>query len=472
MTTTIPNPHYSPETSVKVSILNFAITPFGLEEQMLNKFIGQEMPDLQAKKEKIVTQNAQAAKTMLELENQILAGLTKFDNIADILLDDELIIILDESKKTSDEINIRMKESEITEREIDVIRETFRPVAYRASILFFTIIDLAAINPMYQYSLQWFTKLFVVSIDTSQKNPEPAQRIQILNDYFTHYLYENVCRSLFENNKLMFSFMLTVKILFGDDKMDAGEWRYFLAGPSGDIKIPPNPTNWLGDLEWGEVYKQIYGAAQLPVLQGFEQFFVDKQAEFRKIFDSEEPHNEPIPGAWNDKLNTFQKIIILKALRSDKVTLAVQNFIVEHLGHPFIEPPTFNLGKSFKDSSITIPLIFILSAGSDPVADFMRFAEEQNMTKKLERISLGRGQGPKAEKLIDDGARIGGWVLLMNCHLATSWMPKLEQIVENLDEQNHRDFRLWLTSMPSPSFPVSVLQNSVKMTLEPPSGLK
>jgi len=32
MTTTLPNPHYSPETSVKVTILNFAITPFGLEE--------------------------------------------------------------------------------------------------------------------------------------------------------------------------------------------------------------------------------------------------------------------------------------------------------------------------------------------------------------------------------------------------------------------------------------------------------
>jgi dynein heavy chain len=51
MTTTLPNPHYSPETSVKVTILNFAITPFGLEEQMLNQFVGQEMPELQKKKE-------------------------------------------------------------------------------------------------------------------------------------------------------------------------------------------------------------------------------------------------------------------------------------------------------------------------------------------------------------------------------------------------------------------------------------
>lgn len=132
----------------------------------------------------------------------------------------------------------------------------------------------------------------------------------------------------------------------------------------------------------------------------------------------------------------------------------------------------FNLAKSFKDSSITTPLIFVLSPGSDPVADFQRFAEEMNMTKKMEAISLGRGQGEKAETMINDNLNRGGWVLLMNCHLAVSWMPKMEQIVETMDDTKHRDFRLWLTSMPNKSFPVSTLQNSVKMTLEPPSGLK
>jgi len=213
------------------------------------------MPDLQKKKDTIVQQNAQSAKALVEIEEKILEGLTKNQKIADILEDDELIKVLDESKKTSDEINARLKESEITEKVIDETRETFRPVAYRAQILFFTIIDLAVVSPMYQYSLQWFANLYGFSVDNSHKSNDPEVRIKNLNEHFTLNLYDNVCRSLFEKHKLLFSYILTVKILFGEGKMDHEEWRYYLAGPSGEIEIAKNPTDWLGPLEWQEVYK-------------------------------------------------------------------------------------------------------------------------------------------------------------------------------------------------------------------------
>lgn len=62
MTTTIPNPHYSPETSVKVTLLNFAITPIGLEDQMLGIVVAKERSDLQEAKEMLVTQNARTNK--------------------------------------------------------------------------------------------------------------------------------------------------------------------------------------------------------------------------------------------------------------------------------------------------------------------------------------------------------------------------------------------------------------------------
>lgn len=94
------------------------------------------------------------------------------------------------------------------------------------------------------------------------------------------------------------------------------------------------------------------------------------------------------------------------------------------------------------------------------------------MTQRLDMISLGQGQAEKAEKMIATMQSSGGWVLLQNCHLAESWMGSLERIVEQLNDEIHPDFRMWMTSMPSKKFPVAVLQNSIKMTLEPPNGLK
>lgn len=65
-------------------------------------------------------------------------------------------------------------------------------------------------------------------------------------------------------------------------------------------------------------------------------------------------------------------MIVIKAIRPDRITAALQNYITEQIGKQYIEPPTFRLIECFKDSSNVQPLVFVLSSGSDPVASFMK----------------------------------------------------------------------------------------------------
>lgn len=170
------------------------------------------------------------------------------------------------------------------------------------------------------------------------------------------------------------------------------EWRFFLSGPSGDVEEMSNPTDWLDDLEWGQIHRYLYFIdTNLPVFQGILDYFVNFHKKFKKIFDAPEAHEEPMPGEWNSKLNSFQKIILLKAIRQDKITVALQNYIIEQIGRQYVTPPSFRLDACYRDSANITPLVFVLSSGSDPIASFMKLVDEMDMSLRYQTISLGQG---------------------------------------------------------------------------------
>jgi dynein heavy chain len=143
------------------------------------------------------------------------------------------------------------------------------------------------------------------------------------------------------------------------------------------------------------------------------------------------------------------------------------------LGQKFVEPPILDVGDVLADSSCRTPLIFVLSPGVDPTLSLQQLAQKKDMGDRFNYLSLGQGQAPKATKLIQEGIRNGNWVFLANCHLSISYMSSLDKLIESIpNEKPHPDFRLWLSSSPHPQFPISILQPGLKMTTEPPKGLK
>uniref|UniRef100_A0A8B9LEL4 Dynein axonemal heavy chain 12 n=1 Tax=Astyanax mexicanus TaxID=7994 RepID=A0A8B9LEL4_ASTMX len=420
ITTKLRNPHYLPELATKVSLLNFMITPEGLEDQLLGIVVAKERPELEEERNALILQSAANKKQLKEIEDKILETLQSSEG--NILEDESAIQILDSAKIMSNEISKKQQIAEKTELKIAESREGYRPIAKHSSILFFSIADLANIDPMYQYSLNWFVNLYINSIQDSNKSKILEKRLRYLINHFTYNLYCNVCRSLFEKDKLLFSFLLCSNLL-AKKEIEYAEFMFLLTGGVGLQNNVPNPDpNWLQDKSWDEICR----ASDLPGLQGL------------------------------------------------RYPPFCHNYITGKLGKKFVEPPPFDLSKSYNDSNSTIPLVFVLSPGADPMASLLKFANDKNMGgANFKSISLGQGQGPIAVKMIQSAMKEGTWVCLQNCHLAVSWMSTLEKICEDFSPETcHPDFRLWLTSYPSPMFPVTILQNGVKMTNEPPTGLR
>ena len=227
--------------------------------------------------------------------------------------------------------------------------------------------------------------------------------------------------------------------------------------------------NRLNEAAWDNITELDKHAAFSGILNSIEQ----NERDWKNWFMTGEPDLIALPGEWDSKINDLQKMVIIRCIRPDRVLFCAQTFVINNLGQKFVEPPILDVADVLADSSPRTPLVFVLSPGVDPTSSLVQLAQRQGMGDKFHYIALGQGQAPKAVKMLQDGIVNGYWVFLANCHLSISFMPTLEKLIEGIPSSNpHKDFRLWLSSSPHPQFPISILQASLKMTTEPPKGLK
>lgn len=192
MTSRLRNPHYLPDVFNKVTIVNFALTVQGLEDQLLGIVVAKERPDLEDKRQSLIVQSAANKKALNDVEEMILKTLSQ--SKGNILEDETAIRVLDESKLLSEDIIRKQEATKETEEKIESFRHNYQSIAKHSASLYYCITDLPNIDPMYQYSLAWFINIYVTAIETANKSRDLDRRLGFLTDTFTHSLYTNVCR--------------------------------------------------------------------------------------------------------------------------------------------------------------------------------------------------------------------------------------------------------------------------------------
>ncbi|CAE7197692.1 ODA4 [Symbiodinium pilosum] len=323
----LPNPHFRPEVSAQCTVVNFIVTPEGLEEQVLAMVVNCEKPQLEEEKQSLVRRQNEYKVVLSRLEDELLSQLSAADPTT-ILDNLPLIEGLEKTKQTSREIGVQVAEAQKTEVEINHSRELYRPVAAEGSMLFFLINQLCVVQHMYQYSLDAFNTFLQKAIDRTQGAEDIHERTELLIASARLTVFRWVNRGLFEDHKLIFCTMLAFRLLtlrqLQEDFVPS-HFSFLLRAPSVPI-VNENPlSDWLLDKSWAMVLK-------LVELEGFENFAQNMERDapnrFRDWMAEPAPEDAKLPLDWKTlDAKYFRLRLVIRCLRPDRMSIALAKWV-------------------------------------------------------------------------------------------------------------------------------------------------
>jgi len=222
---------------------------------------------------------------------------------------------------------------------------------------------------------------------------------------------------------------------------------------------------------------------KLSEISGFEKLPEDVSKtwsmKFKEWFNEIAPEKEKIPGDYKSFEGKFEQILILRALRPDRLTSLLPIWINNHLGSGFTDCdstllPQGIVENSFEDCDYKKPMMFVNAPGVNPNSMVRAMKPEGT---EIDVIALGENMEKIATQKIEEGKASGNWVMLENLHLMADWLKDLSKLLEDLSSGAsgsfiNNKFRLFLTTDPTDIIPIGVLERSILIIIEPPSGIK
>ncbi|KAL1506398.1 hypothetical protein ABEB36_005769 [Hypothenemus hampei] len=437
------------EIASYVCVLNFNVTRSGLVEQLLSAAIIQEKPNLEVKRQKCLQENEELQDKLFLLQTQLLECLANSDG--NILNNKNLIVTLNETKSSSTAVADALEESIKIRTALRKEYEIFLDIASFGSQLYFACQEFSKLDILYSLSVQAFSKLFLTCLQTIQQEDANLQKNQLFKT-----VYNYMSRGMFKNTRLYFLLHLVYKTL--PNAISQNEMSVFLGTSfSNDVdsdNIPP----WIPSMSISGirnikcVLPEIYTKCKFDekiLWNDFMQFI--GEMEFPK----------------HCQLSDFQKVLIVQALKPDKMLNCLETFCLRISGLRTIDPPVLSLQSVFNESTCQEPILLITTSGLDPSSEIADLAKQ--LKQEFEEISMGEGSESKTMVSLEECRKCGKWMILKNLHLVTYWLAILAQYIKQ--SSPIKNFRLWLISERTEKFNNVLAQNCLKVAYEEPQGI-
>ncbi|TRY83670.1 hypothetical protein DNTS_027964 [Danionella cerebrum] len=450
-----PDPFIPPDASNIITEVNFTITRAGLRGQLLALTIQQEKPELEKEKTDLLQQEEEKKIQLAQLEESLLETLATAQG--NILENKELIESLNQTKSSSALIQRSLTESLRLQTSLDQERDAYLPLAETASKMYFVITDLSKINNMYRFSLASFLRLFHRALQTKQESETTEMRISTLENTLKNMVYEYICRSLF---KMIHGYFLKQ------------EWDVFTGLLVGDMVRKTDSQKSLREQfpSWIDQERLMAVALLKSTFASLYQSLCLSDTDLWLSFLRSSCCEQEIPPSIAKKISLFQQVLLVQALRPDRLQSAMALFASQALGLRQLSPPPLNLQHLYSETLATEPVLLIISPGADPSQELQELAASTVGRDNYHEVAMGQGQADLALDMLRECARSSQWLCLKNLHLVTAWLPLLEKELNSLKPK--AGFRLWLTAEVHLKFTPILLQSSLKITYEAPPGLK
>lgn len=496
----LSDPHFSADLAGRTTIIDASMTLQGLQDQLLNSVVQKLNPDLESSRLKLLTDINGLRKGMDDHDKTLLNELSESEG--NLLDNDQLMTKLTDIKSLLGEVDVKLLEAEDSESDVLRSYEDYRPIAARGALLYFALVSMTHLDKMYQISMTLFDLIFQRSLkwqEEAYSNMTFADKLVVIANDVTYAVlkFYSMCYKLEHRN--VFELAVALRLGLTEQQWENPDFLRCLAKCGSGLEISlvqRKPKDWIPDLAWLNL---VFLVDKIPRCRSIVDSIVRKETAWKTWFEKDNPEMDVVPE--HENLEPIHKLLLIRALREDRIIAASRDFFWVVLGEGlpedfFSKQSRFDIETVWAWSTSNQPIILLSEKGIDPTAAILSFAKQRSAQCSV--VSLGQGtmgEGSSMHTAVCNAIKAGEWVVLQNAHLISATdleknlatlseyiMPppkpedeskmKMKGSYQKTQKQPTFDFRIWITAQRWEECPSTLLLRSIRASYQAPNGVR